>query len=198
MINRAGYVTLIGVLALVTAASLSPTGSAAAVEKYKIDTVHSSVLFRIKHLDVGYIFGRFRKITGNVTFDAKDPSSCALEVSVPVASIDTNDSKRDRHLKSPDFFNAKQYKKIAFKSTGFKKAGTDTYEVTGDLTLHGETRSITIALERTGAGPDPWGGYRIGFMTTFTIKRSDFGMGGMRQMLGDEVQLIISFEAVRQ
>ena len=115
-----------------------------------------------------------------------------------VESIDTHNAKRDQHLKSPDFFNAKQFPAITFKSKQVKKSSKDTYEVTGDLTIHGVTRPVTVKVTNTGSGKDPMGANRIGFETIFTIKRSDFGMKFMLGPVSDEIRLIVSIEGIRQ
>lgn len=183
---------------LIAGMSGNPSPAASSAEEYKIDNVHSSVLFRIKHFDVSYFHGRFNRISGSVMFDKDNPENCSLEATVRVKSLDTNSSNRDRHLKSAEFFDAKKFPLLSFKSTAFKKAGSNSYQVSGDLTLHGVTRPITIPLEHTGSGPDAWGGFRVGFESTFTFKRSDFGMDGALRAVGDEVRLTISIEAVRQ
>ena len=169
-----------------------------AADTYKIDSSHSNVVFRVKHLNVAYFYGRFNETSGICVFDEKDPSNSRIEVTVKADSIDTKDEKRDRHLKSPDFFNAKQFPELKFVSTQIKPVGKNELEVTGDFTLHGVTKPITVKVERTGSGPDPWGGHRTGFETTFTIKRSDYGMDYMLKGLGDEVKLMIGIEAVRR
>ncbi len=188
----AGRILAVAVSVLMGMASLTR-----AAETYKVDGVHSSVLFRAKHFNTGYFYGRFNDISGTVVVDESNPAKSSVEIEVKVDSIDTHDAKRDQHLKSPDFFNAKQFPTITFKSKQVKKSGKDTYEVTGDLNLHGVTRSVTVKVTRTGAGKDPFGGYRIGFETVFTIKRSDFGMKFMLGPVSDEIRLIVSIEGVR-
>ncbi len=172
--------------------------SLATAETYKVDAVHSSFIFRAKHFGAGYFYGRFNDATGSIVVDDANPAKSSVEVEVKVDTVDTHDPKRDQHLKSPDFFNAKQFPVITFKSKQVKKSGKDTYEVTGDFTLHGVTRPVTAKVTRTGAGKDPFGKYRIGFETTFTIKRSDFGMKFMIGPVGDEIRMIVSIEGVRQ
>jgi polyisoprenoid-binding protein YceI len=190
---RTGQILAVAVSALMGMASL-----ARAAETYKVDPVHSSCLFRAKHFNAGYFYGRFNEITGTIVVDEANPAKSSAEIQVKVESIDTNDAKRDQHLKSPDFFNAKQFPTITFKSKQVKKSGKDTYEMTGDLNLHGVTRSVTAKVTRTGEGKDPFGKFRIGFETVFTIKRSDFGMKFMLGPISDEIQLIISVEGLRQ
>lgn len=169
-----------------------------AADTFKADNVHSSVIFRIKHLNVSYSYGRFNELSGMFTFDDAKPEQSKFEFEVKVDSVDTADAKRDAHLKKAELFDAATYPTITFKSTAVKKTGDNTYDVTGDLTLRGTTKPITVKLDRVGAGPDAWGGYRSGFETTFTIKRSDFGMTALKDGLGDEVRLLVSVEGVRQ
>lgn len=171
---------------------------ARAADSYKVDGTHSSVIFRIKHLGVSYFYGRFTDVSGTCVFDESDPTNSSIQIAIQTESIDTNDQKRDAHLKSPDFFNVRQFPTITFQSTKIKLAGEDKLDVSGNLTFHGVTKPIVISVERTGTGPDPWGGHRTGFETTLTIKRSDFGMDYMLSGLGDEVKLIVSIESVRK
>ena len=169
-----------------------------AAETYKLDPAHTSIVFRVKHLGVSYVFGRFNGPTGSFIFDESSPSKNAIEMQAETKNIDTAVEKRDTHLKSPDFFNAGEYPLVSFKSKSVKKSGETAYEVSGDLTLLGKTRPITVEVHATGAGKDPWGGFRRGFETSFSIKRSDFGMGFMMGGVSDEVNLTVSVEGIRQ
>ncbi len=169
-----------------------------AADVYKIDPVHSSVVFKIGHLGISNIYGRFNEIAGTVTFDKETPSKSAVDFTIPVAGIDTHVQKRDQHLKSPDFFNAKQFPVVTFKSTEVKKSGENLYQVTGDLTLHGVTKSLTVEFKKIGEGKGMENEYRAGGETQFTIKRSDFGMNFMPQAVGDEVILMVAVEGIKQ
>ncbi|RMD98638.1 MAG: polyisoprenoid-binding protein [Deltaproteobacteria bacterium] len=169
-----------------------------AAETYAIDPVHSTVIFRVKHLGVGYLYGRFNDISGTIRFDEANPAKSSVEVTVKVASVDTNDEKRDKHLLSPDFFNAKQFPVIRFESASVKAVGGDLYEVSGNMTIHGITKPITVKMTRIGAGKDPWGNYRMGFEGVFSVKRSDFGIRYMPQGIGDDVLITLSVEAIRK
>jgi polyisoprenoid-binding protein YceI len=169
-----------------------------AAETYQLDPVHSSVVFRVKHLGVAYVYGRFNNPAGQLVFDEKMPSNSSIDMSVNVADVDTAHGKRDTHLKSPDFFNAESFPRITFKSGSFKKTGIDTYAVSGDLTLLGVTRPLTVVARQTGAGKDPWGGFRRGFATSFSVNRSDFGMDFMLSGVSNEVEVQVSVEAVRK
>jgi polyisoprenoid-binding protein YceI len=166
-------------------------------DTYKVDPVHSSVVFGIKHNGVTDFYGAFKEISGTVTFDAADPSKSSVELSVPVESVDTRNEKRDQHLKSPDFFNAKQFPAITFKSSKIEGSG-DNYKISGDLTIHGVTKPITVDFKR---GPDGKGGQGKtvgGGETRFTIKRSDYDVKFMVGPVGDDVNIILSLEGAKQ
>lgn len=118
--------------------------------------------------------------------------------SQPDASVYTANTTRDNDLRSPNFFDAEKYPLIEFKSTSVTIVDAETYDVRGDLNLHGVIRPLKVAAMMTGAGQDPWGNYRIGFETVFKIKRSDFGMANALNIAGDEVRLIVSVEGIRK
>jgi polyisoprenoid-binding protein YceI len=184
-------ILVLGLLAILSS-------SAYAAETYKLDPAHTSIVFRVKHLGVSYVYGRINGPTGTFVFDESSPSKSSIEVQAEAKNVDTAVEKRDTDLKSPDFFNAGEHPTISFKSKSVKKLSENTYEVSGDLTLLGKTRPITIEANATGAGKDPWGGFRRGFETSFTIKRSDFGMDFMMGGVSDEVNLTVSVEGIRQ
>lgn len=183
---------LLGLVALATAVNAHEGDGA-----YKIDPVHSGVVFRIKHLDVAYFYGRFNKIEGDFTINWDAPEKSEVSIVVDAASVDTNNEKRDQHLRSPDFFNVKQFPQITFKSKKVSR-DDDELEIVGDLTLHGVTKQITVEAEYVGSGKDPWGGQRTGYELKFKVKRSDFGMNYMQDALGDEVEVIVSVEATKK
>jgi polyisoprenoid-binding protein YceI len=167
---------------------------AQAAETYQADTVHSSVVFRVKHMNTSYAYGRFNDISGTFSLDKETPSQSKLDFVVKAASIDTASPKRDQHLKGPDFFNVVQYPTVSFKSKNVTASG-EGFDVTGDLTLHGTTKPVTVQVVPTGSGSGPMGKI-AGMETTFTIKRSDYGMKGMIPMLGDDVRITVSVEGV--
>ena len=171
-------------------------GVTRAAETFKIDPVHSMVIFRIAHLDIGNIYGRFNEPTGTVVWDPADPGKSTFNIEIATDKIDTANEKRDQHLKSPDFFDARQFPTITFKSTGVKATGQNKFDVTGDLNLHGVTKSITVTVTKTGEGPTQMG-YRTGWEGTVDLKRSDYGIKGVPGV-GDDVHLIVAFEAVKQ
>lgn len=173
-------------------------GSAAsAASNYKIDTVHSFVTFKVKHLGVANAWGRFNEPTGTMTWDADNPSAGKFDVVIQASKVDTANTKRDEHLRSPDFFNARQFPTITFKSTSIEKLDDNKFEMAGDLTLHGTTKPVKVELVKVGEA-DTRQGPKIGFDATFTIKRSEFGMNYMLEGLGDEVTIYVAIEAVRE
>lgn len=165
---------------------------------YGVDPVHTSVVFRIRHLNISYLYGRFTGVTGTLRFDEKMPAKSALTIKIKSANVDTANTKRDRDLKSANFFNAAKYPDIAFKSDSFTPTGKDSYEVKGHLTLLGVTQPLTVTLHKIGSGKDPWGNYRIGFESRFTLKRSTFGMNYLLKGVGDRVNLMVAIEAIRK
>ncbi len=173
---------------LIVASAAKP--SAQAADAYALDTAHTAVNFKISHLGLSWTYGRFNDISGSFTIDAEKSS---FEVVIQTESIDTGNGKRDAHLKSPDFFNAKEFPTITFKSSGVKPT-EDGFEVTGDLTLHGVTKTITLPLKGGSKAEFPKGVVRTGYSGELKIKRSDFGMEGLKGAVGDDVYLSISFE----
>ena len=172
--------------------------SAYAAETYKLDPAHTSVVYRVKYSGVTFVYGRFNGPTGTFVFDEKSPAKSSIDMQVDAKNIDTAVAKRDNHLKSPDFFNAAEHPLVTFKSTSVKKIDSDTYQVSGNLTLLGKSRQLTVAAKHTGSGKDPWGNFRRGFETSFSIKRSDFGMDFMLGGVSDEVGITVSVSGIRQ
>jgi polyisoprenoid-binding protein YceI len=172
-------------------------GMAAAANDYAIDPVHSGVTFQVSHLGLSWIHGRFNDFSGSFTIDASDPSKSSFALDIKPESIDTNNTKRDEHLRGPDFFNVKQFPALGFKSSQVKPADGG-YEVTGDLTLHGVTKPITFMLKGGRAAEFPKGTMRTGYSTELLLKRSDFEMDNFKQMLGDDVYIAVSFEGVKK
>ncbi|MFO0959009.1 MAG: YceI family protein [Isosphaeraceae bacterium] len=169
--------------------------TAGAADTYKVDAVHSAVVFRVKHMNASYAYGRFNDIAGTFTLDGTAPQSMAFQVKVD--SIDTANAQRDTHLKAADFFDAAKYPAIQFESKSVKKAG-EAYEVSGDLTLKGVTKPVTAKLEVVGTGKGPTGGAIAGIEATFVIKRTEFNMPtGAPNMIGDEVRLVVSIEGAK-
>lgn len=171
-----------------------------AAESYKVDASHSSVNFRVLHLGTSYTYGRFNEFSGSFTYNADEPGQSSFTMNVKTASVDTGNTGRDNHLKNADFFDARQYPEIKFTSTAIKKTAEDRFDLTGDLTLHGVTKSITAKLEHVGSSNMGRFGPRRGFLATFKIKRSDFGMNYLvsEGAVGDEVSLTISLEGMKE
>lgn len=209
----AGAIGAVATLGLVSVAVSDGAGApapravapAVADGAFKVDPVHSSVVYRVKHMDVSYFYGRFNKIEGSFQVDASDPSRNSVEVTIATDSIDSNSAGRDRHLKSQDFFSATEFPSITFKSTSWKKAGEagaageTAYDVVGELSLLGKTREVTARVTHTGTGKGMRGGEVGGLEAKFTIKRSDFGMNYMvGKGLGDEVTVMVGLEGGRE
>lgn len=184
-----------GLVAQDKPAATKKQDAAGKVETLTVDPVHSSVLFRVKHNNVAYVFGEFTEKSGTFKYDPAKPENSSFSIEVVTDSVQTHNDQRNAHLKSADFFDAKQFPKITFKSTKVKKGAGNTLEVTGDLTIHGKTNQVTALVQMTGKGENQQGKLLRGFYSTLNIKRSDYGMnflvdGGV----SDEVKLILSFE----
>lgn len=175
---------------------VAPAAPAADGHDWAVDPGHSSVVFKVKHANAAWFKGSFDSISGTVTLDPSKPEAGSVKLVIPVESIDSNDKKRDDHLKNADFFNAKENPEIAFTSTKIAKKG-DALEVTGDLAMAGKKHAITLHVEKAGEGE--FYGKRVGYSTTFTVKRSEYGMnyGIDKNALGDEVTLMIDLELVQ-
>jgi polyisoprenoid-binding protein YceI len=184
----------LGLAVLVVATG--PTARAADV--YAVDPVHSSISFKISHIGISNIHGRFDDFGGAFTIDKDDPAKSSFTLSIPVVTVDTNNVKRDEHLRNADFFNAKQFPLLTFQSTAVKPVAGG-FDVAGDLTLHGVKKPVTFTLKGGDKTVEfPKGMQRIGFTTTLTIKRSDFDMKAGLPSLGDEVLISIAIEAAKE
>jgi polyisoprenoid-binding protein YceI len=179
-------------------AALCGARAIAAPAAYQIDPVHTTAFFKVGHLGIGFVRGGFTDIAGTVIVDTKKPAADSVNMTINVASIFTNNSKRDDDLKSPNFFDAANYPTMSFKSRKFTNVRGNLYKVTGDFTLHGVTKTITVGAQMLGEGKDPWGGYRAAFESAFKIKRSDYGMTKEIPMAGDEVEITLIVEGVLQ
>ena len=188
-------------LACLTLAIPSIAGAAT----YQMDPVHSNIQFKVRHLTVSNVTGTFNKIKGSATMEGEDPSTLKVDVTIEAASVDTGNEKRDQHLRTPDFLDVAKYPTITFVSRKVAKAEPGKLKVTGDLTIHGVTREITVDLEGpTSEVKDPWGGFRRGATGTTRIDRRDFGItwntpldsGGM--LVGNEVTIYVDVEWVKK
>lgn len=184
----------------VLAAALAAASPALAAETFQFDKSHTTVGFQVRHIFT-MLGGKFQDFSGTIQVDRAKPESSSVEFTVQVASIFTNEPKRDEHLKSPDFFDAASHPTITFKSTSVKPVANNVYEVTGPLTMRGVTKVVTLPVTFLGEGKDPWGNEKMGFETSTTLNRKDYGInwnkaldqGGV--LVGDEVKVQISVEA---
>ncbi len=172
---------------------LASGGPVSAADEYAYDPVHSSISFKARHLDISWIHGRFNEAEGKFAIDKQNPAKSWFQLSIKVDSVDTANKARDEHLRQPDYFDAKQFPTIDFRSTSVKpvKGG---YEVTGDFTMHGKTKNVTLTFEG-GKEAEFMGTKRIGFSTQLAVKRSDFGFDKTQiGLIGDEALVYIDFE----
>lgn len=167
---------------------------------WNIDPAHSEVQFKVKHLVISTVSGQFTSFSGGLEAEGDDFSNARAVFEAEIKSISTNNNDRDNHLKSADFFDAENHPKLTFVSTGFSKTGDDTYEVTGDLTIRGNTKPIVLKAEYGGTMVDPYGNTKAGFEVTGKLNRKDFGLewngvtetGGI--VVGDEVKLLLNLQ----
>jgi len=171
---------------------------------YEIDPAHSSAQFIVRHMMITNVRGGFSSIKGTVVYDAENPSLSTVDATIDPSTIATLDLQRDGHLKSADFLDVEKYPTITFKSTKVESVGPEEAKVTGELTIHGVTKEITLKVEGpTGEGKDPWGNIRIGASGATKIKRSDFGLtwnaaletGSI--MVGDEIKIELEVEMIK-
>lgn len=192
---------------LVRANHLKPmsTTQTVPVTQYDIDPAHSGAQFKVRHMMIAWVKGEFTKVSGKVNFDASAPENSSIDVSIDVSSISTREPQRDEHLKSADFLDAAKYPSITFRSTKVVPSGKDAFEVTGDLTIRGATRPVTLLVDAvTPEAKDPWGGVRRGATASLTIHRKEFGVqynapleaGGW--LIGEDVHITIDVELVRK
>lgn len=174
-----------------------------AAEAFKVDKAHSHADFKIRHM-MSSVTGRFSDFDATVNVDRRNPAASSVEFTINAASIDTGNDNRDKHLRSADFFEVEKYPTITFRSTKIVPAGTDRFDVTGNLTIHGVTKQVTLPVTFLGFGKDQWGNERAGFEIETTLNRKDYGLnwnkaldqGGL--LLADEVKVTIGLEAVKQ
>ncbi|MFZ5508409.1 MAG: YceI family protein [Pseudomonadota bacterium] len=164
---------------------------------YKIDPSHSAAFFTVTHLGVAKFTGRFDVVKGEITADGTGAGNKVV-AEIEANSVNSGFAERDKHLKSPDFFSAAQFPRIRFESTKVVLGADGAGTMTGNLTLKGVTKPVTLKLQHVGAGKDPWGGYRSGYVATGTIKRSEFGVNFMPGGLGEDVDLTLNIEAIKQ
>ena len=179
-----------------TTATKIPTGT------YNIDPAHSRVEFAVKHLGIATVKGNFSSFEGVLDL-REDITQSTFTGSVDVSTVNTNEPARDEHLRSPDFFHVEQHPKLTFVSTSVVPVDEETFEVTGDLTLHGITRPVTLKVEVQGTETDPWGNERVGLEATGQLNRSDHDMkfnqalGSGNVLVSDKVKLSLDISAVK-
>lgn len=180
------------------------SGAARAASVFEIDAAHSSIGFSIRHLFT-MVPGRFDKFSANIAYDEVAPEKSTVDFTIDAASVNTDNVKRDGHLRTPDFFNVEKFPTLTFKSTKVEKTDQKSvYKVTGDLTMLGVTKPVTVQVEVVGIGPDGFGNIKGGFQAIGSLKRKDFGMIWNKALdtgntlLGDEVKFQVSIEAVKK
>ncbi len=184
--------------------ALAAPAAALAQSTWNVDPAHSHAGFSVRHLVISNVQGEFQKVSGAVKLDDKDVTKSTVEATIETASLDTRVPDRDKHLKSPDFFDVEKYPTITFKSTKVESAGKGKLKVTGDLTMHGVTKPVVLAVD----GPsveikDPWGNTRRGLSASTTINRKDWGLNWSKTIeagpvVGDEVKIDIEAELIKQ
>jgi polyisoprenoid-binding protein YceI len=189
---------------IVTAASLLLVfASLARAEKWEIDVAHSSVGFSVRHMVVTKTHGKFNEFTGYIDFDGKNVENGSVEITAQIASIDTDNKKRDDHLRGPDFFDAEKFPTMTFKSKKVIKGSGSEFKLVGDLTIKDVTKEVTFDCEFNGVINDPMGNTHAGFSAVVKINRQDFNVkwsksldaGGL--VVGDEVKINLEIEAVK-
>ncbi len=178
--------------------------SAFAQTKWKFDKAHSNIKFSVTHMVISDVVGKFDQWEGTVVSDGDNFEGAKVNFTVDIASIDTDEPKRDDHLKSDDFFNAEKYPKMTFKGKSFKKVEDKKYKLVGDLTIRDVTKEVTLDVKYNGMITDPWGNTRAGFKINGTINRFDFNLkwnkmietGGL--VAGEDVEILCNVEIIKE
>ncbi|HKS23804.1 MAG TPA: YceI family protein [Thermoanaerobaculia bacterium] len=188
--------------ALAIALTLSAAAAFADTQTYAVDRAHSQATFTIRHL-MSKVTGKFNDFNGVVNVDRANPAASSVEFTIKTASIDTGDANRDKHLRTPDFFDAEKNPEIHFKSTSIAPTKTkNVFDVTGDLTMRGVTKRVTLPVEFLGFQKDPWGNERAGFEIDTKLNRKDYGINWNKALdnggylLADDVAIAINLETV--
>ncbi len=190
------------ILALVVSMATAP--AVVSANTYEIDTAHSVMSFKIRHLGISNVQGSFTDFSGTITADPEKLGETTAEVTVSVASITTGNDQRDDHLRSPEFFDVESHPTLTFKSTGANVTGDGEFTLTGDLTMAGVTKAVTLDAAFSGAAVDPWGNQKVAFSASTKIDRRDFGLtwnkaleaGGF--LVGDDVEITIAVEGIHK
>lgn len=175
------------------------------VTTWQIDPAHSSANFSIRHMMIAKVNGGFQKMSGSLRLDRANPSNSSIEAVIDAASIDTREPQRDAHLKGADFFDVEKHPTIAFKSRKVERTGDESYQITGELTIHGVSREVRLDVEAPDAEvKDPWGNVKLGASAVTKIRRKDFGLtwnaaleaGGV--LVGDDVAITLDLQFVKR
>lgn len=190
---------VVALLVALLATSVRPSRA----DDFALDESHTSIIFGISHMGISLTYGRFNKVTGAYSLDAADAAASKFEFKIDANSVDTNNGGRDGHLRGADFLNTAEFPLITFTSkkvaAGKAEDGKPAYEVTGDFTLHGVTKEVTLKFVKLGEGAGPQGNdFRTGFLCETTLLRSEYGMTQHLPGVGDEVAITISFEGVKK
>jgi polyisoprenoid-binding protein YceI len=181
----------------------TPLAAQNATETWVADAAHSEATFKIRHL-MSSVTGRFRDFNADINIDRAHPAASSVNFTIQSASVDTGNSGRDEHLRSPDFFDVAKFPTLTFRSTSIKAKSKNDFDVTGDLTIHGVTKRVTLPVTFLGFGKDPRGNEKAGFEIDTTIDRKDFGIVWNRALdeggalLGDDVKVSISLEVAHK
>lgn len=187
-----------------TSTAVPQTLSATGISTWNIDPAHSIAEFKVRHMMISYVRGEFSGVSGVLKLDESDYTRSTIVASISVANVKTVDEKLDAHLKNADFFDAENFPIIAFRSTNVRSVGGSDYAVTGDLTIHGITKSVTLNVKDVSEpAKDPWGNLRIGLSASTKINRKDFGIvwntaldsGGV--LVGDEVAITLDVQFIK-
>ncbi|MGA7830295.1 MAG: YceI family protein [Terracidiphilus sp.] len=187
-----------------TTATATATTATSAVSTWKIDPSHSAAEFKVRHMMISYVKGKFSGLSGVLKLDENEYTHSTVEVSIPAASVSTVDDKLDAHLKEADFFDVEKFPTLTFRSTSIRYLGDRDYEVSGDLTIRGVTKSVTLSVDEVSEpSKDPWGNQRIGLSGSAKINRKDFGFvwnaplefGGV--LVGDEVTITLDVQFIK-
>lgn len=190
---------------IILAAILAAIGiTQAQTTSWQIDPVHSSITFAVDYMVLTEVTGRFNEFSGTLQQEGEDFTKSSVNLDIKASSINTENEKRDGHLRSPDFFDVQKFPEILFTGKSFERDSANNYQITGDLTMHGITRRIALAAKYAGRAKDPWGNIRQGFKGTARIDRTDFGIkynsaletGGV--LIGKDVSIVLNIQFVRQ
>lgn len=175
-----------------------------AKRKWALDPTHSQIEFTVRHMMFAKVKGAFNAFNAEIEADPEDLTTASVTFTIDASSVDTNNTDRDAHLRSADFFDTDHHPNIVFAAKTFTKTGDGEYDVTGDLTIRGVTREETFKVTYNGSGKDPWGNVKAGFSAEGAIKRSDYGLtwnaaletGGV--LVGDEIKIAMEIQAAEQ